>query len=197
MPFNSKCILKHRMKENIGCSKCSDGYHFTVSSLLELDAVSSQIMSLILEKEPWHGFSKEVKFVVKSTLLESVLNSVEHGMLGMDKAEKRMMRAEKGEEYEAYIEHEWRKKNKPVSISFCINDKRALLGVHDEGGGFNHEEKFSKDISNDELLGVSGRGLAILKGFGVNLYWNKDGNSILCSFKRPDLVFIARQDGGG
>ncbi len=190
MPRKPACIDKHRSKKHLNCNECSDNLSFTLTSLEQIDEVSQAIIDKTAEFPEWKPYYAKLVYTVTLALHEACMNAVEHGILGLGKQRKNQLLAELEEKYMPYMEAEWKKKNIGVHISVCLNAERALIGVHDDGSGFDFSQAGKPPIDDNELLGPSGRGLMMMGGMGIKLHWNQNGNTVLCALHRPDLEEI-------
>lgn len=190
MPFDDDCVNRHRNGYKADCIACSDDKHnYTLSRMAELEPLAGTIIKTILKKKAWEPNAQKVSFIMRYAIYEMCINAVEHGVLNLDcDDKKRIIRKKAHEEYEDYVEAMWQVADDPVTVSLCISDELVLLGVHDNGKGFNYEQDRFSRIPEDKILEPCGKGLAILRSFGVRLCWNDNGNSILCAYRHPDLI---------
>ncbi len=188
MPLEPKCIEKHRSKTHLECNACSDNQGYTLTNLRQIDDLSEKIVNAAIEFPEWKPYHAKLEYTITLTVHETCTNAIEHGILGLDKQRKKQLLAELEEKYVAYVEAEWKRKGIGIHISVCLNADRILIGVHDEGDGFDFSQEGFAAVKESDLLDFSGRGLAMMEGMGVKLQWNRRGNSVLCSFQRPDLT---------
>lgn len=185
MPFQPECMEKHRNKDHLECNLCSENHDFTITLLKDIDELSEKIIASAGKFPEWFPHYARMAYAITLVVHEACMNAVEHGILGLDKESKKKRMVELEGEYPAWVEAEWKRKNIPIYISLCLNAERILIGVHDGGRGFDFTSKNFSTISDTEMLDPSGRGLKIMGGMGVNLQWNRCGNSVLCSYRRP------------
>lgn len=157
-------------------------------TLPQINELSEDIIHEAARFPEWAPHRTRLAYTVTLTMHETCMNAIEHGLLGLNKEEKKGLLADLQERYIAYVEERWKSANVPIYVSVCFNPDRILIGVHDDGEGFDFNlSRFSR-IEDSEMMDFSGRGLTILKGMNIQLYWNKKGNSVLCSYRRPDLM---------
>jgi anti-sigma regulatory factor (Ser/Thr protein kinase) len=113
----------------------------------ELNHVEDAILP-VLENE---GYGERAIFSVKLALEEAVINAIKHGNELDD--------------------------TKKVTISFSIDENRAVITVGDEGGGF---DPYSIPDPTDDagLLATSGRGLALINAYMDEVRHNDLGTEI-------------------
>lgn len=174
---------KHRDQAHLTCGTCSEGHCFELTRIEQMDAIAGKLIECVIQLPEWQAHRARVTFVVTMIIHETCMNAIEHGALGIDKVQKRKIMDEKGDQYLDWVKKEWSANHPPLSITACINNHRLLIGVHDSGTGFDTVKSELVTVSDAELTELSGRGMAILKGMGVKLRWNKEGNTILCSFR--------------
>jgi serine/threonine-protein kinase RsbW len=97
------------------------------------------------------GYGERNIFAVKLALEEAVINAIKHGNELDD--------------------------TKKVTVSFYIDEDRALISVADEGPGFKPDDV--PDPTDDEnLLATSGRGLALIRAYMDEVRFNDKGTEI-------------------
>ncbi len=198
MPVSVECIERHRsgllLQENICVehdicqSTCSENEIFPLSAIDEIDGLSEKIISKARKVPEWQPYLSRLAYLMTFTMHETCMNAVEHGLLGMNKETKRQMMEEMQERYLDDVNRRWRASGKTVQVTVCINKRSVVVGVHDDGGGFDYSKDQYSPMNEEDVLAVSGRGLLILKSLGVRLFWNKAGNTVLCSFRRDELA---------
>lgn len=188
MPFDDDCVNKHRNSYEADCNACSDDQcHYTLSRMADIEPLADTIIKTILRKKAWEDCARKASFVIRYAVYEMCINAVEHGILNIGYDAKIRLKNETPGEYEDLIEAMWQAVGVPIMVSLCFNDEKVVLGVHDDGKGFDfNQDRFSR-IPEDKILEQCGKGLAILRSFSVRLYWNEKGNSILCVYRRPCL----------
>lgn len=197
MPVSLECIDKHRsgqflqgdfcIKHEICQPTFSGNEIFKLSTIEEIDGLSEQIISKVRKYPEWQPCIAQLGYLLIFTMHEACMNAVEHGLLGMSKETKRRLMEEMQERYLEDVSARWRATGKTVQVSVCINYVHVSVGVHDDGGGFDYNKTHYSPMNEEDVLAVSGRGLLILKSLGVRLFWNKPGNTVLCSFRRDEL----------
>jgi len=187
LPRSEACIEKHRANEHLDCKICPGAKSYQLRSLPQINDLSEDIIRTAALLPEWAPHRQRLAYTVTLTMHETCMNAVEHGLLGLCKEEKKRLMEEMQERYIAYVEERWKASCTPIFVSVCFNPDRVLIGVHDDGLGFDFNLDRFSTIDESSLMDFSGRGLAILKGMNIQLYWNKKGNSVLCSFRRPDL----------
>ncbi len=113
----------------------------------QLSNVENAILPVLDNK----GYGERNIFAVKLALEEAVVNSIKHGNELDD--------------------------TKKVTISFYIDDDRALISIADEGEGFDPGE-VPDPTTEDGLLATSGRGLALIRAYMDDVRFNEKGNEI-------------------
>ncbi len=97
------------------------------------------------------GYGERNIFAVKLALEEAVVNAIKHGNQLDD--------------------------TKKVTVSFYIDDDRALISVGDEGDGF--DPNAVPDPTTEEgLLASSGRGIALIRAYMDEVRFNETGSEI-------------------
>ncbi len=198
MPVSVACIDRHRsgqllqgdvcVEQEICQNTCAENEIFSLTTIDEIDGLSEKIISKARKYPEWHPYISRLAYLLTFTMHEACMNAVEHGLLGMDKEIKRQQIEEMQERYLESVSRRWRATGKPVQVSVCINIRSVVVGVHDEGGGFDYTKSHFSPMNEQDILAVSSRGLVILKSLGVRLFWNKEGNTVLCSFRRDELA---------
>ncbi len=182
-----ECMHREEGLRELNCSNCKYCLSFPIKAFSEIDTLVSKIKDLIYNQINLAWDASKVSFFLKVVLNEAIPNAVEHGILGIDSAQKKALHQELSADYPAHIQKRWSEKNKPVVVSLCLSPKRILLGCHDSGEGFDPELYTMSSVNKNSLLKLSGRGLMLLDSLGVNLQWNAKGNSVLCSISDKTL----------
>lgn len=102
----------------------------------------------VLENE---GYGERSVFAVKLALEEAVINAIKHGNELDD--------------------------TKKVTISFSIDENRAVISVGDEGEGFDPAD-IPDPTAEDFLMATSGRGVALITAYMDEVRFNDKGNEI-------------------
>ncbi|KPK65803.1 MAG: hypothetical protein AMK73_01940 [Planctomycetes bacterium SM23_32] len=113
----------------------------------ELAHAESAILPVLENK----GYGERAIFAVKLALEEAVINAIKHGNQLDD--------------------------TKRVTISFSVDDERAVVSVEDEGEGFRLED-VPDPTDEDYLMATSGRGLALINAYMDEVRFNDRGNQI-------------------
>lgn len=187
MPLEPECIEKHGSGTHLDCNLCSENKSYSIMNLRQLDQLTESFIVQTMQYPEWAPFQSQIWCAVNLIIHEACMNAVEHGILGLDKTAKKRLLEIMEEEYLPMVEDEWGRRNHPVYVSLCLNRERILIGIHDDGPGFDFANIGFSPVMDQELLDFSGRGLVMLNGMGAKLYWNNRGNSVLCSYHRPDL----------
>jgi serine phosphatase RsbU (regulator of sigma subunit)/anti-sigma regulatory factor (Ser/Thr protein kinase) len=120
----------------------------------ELTHVENAILPVLENK----GYGERAIFSVKLALEEAVINAIKHGNELDD--------------------------TKKVTISFSIDDNRAVITVGDEGAGFDPND-VPDPTDEAGLLATSGRGLALIKAYMDDAHHNDVGNEITMTMYAP------------
>lgn len=197
MPVSKDCIDKHRSGEFLNGDACvehdicqdarAENEMFALASIRDIDGLSEKIIDKARKCAEWQPYISRLAYLVTFTVHEACMNAAEHGILGMDKATKRLLMEELQERFLEDVDRRWSASGKQVQVSVCINKRSVVVGVHDDGKGFNYDTAHYSPMNEEDILAVSGRGLLILKSLGVRLFWNKPGNTVICSFHRDDI----------
>jgi anti-sigma regulatory factor (Ser/Thr protein kinase) len=118
---------------------------------------------------------------VRLGMRELMINAVEHGNLGISYQEKSDLLKQGGWKREVL-----RRLNMPeyqpriATIKFNKQQKRLVLEISDEGGGFGWQEYM--DMAEERLLHSHGRGIALAKQFCFDtLEYSPAGNTVKAS----------------
>ena len=175
------CEHKEKAAEDVYCHSCSDNRSFMALSFKVADIVRERLFDEVVNYIDWEWDEKKIKSYIDVAFNEALQNAVEHGILGIDYERKSRALKESPDEFYKSVKERWAKKGEPVNITLCVTDERILLGFHDNGKGFDYKKYSEKTFVADSLLEQSGRGIPLLKGMGIQLYWNKKGNSAYCA----------------
>lgn len=170
----------------LNCASCDKNMAFKLFSFDEIAPLVNKITEHIYESDEMTWDRNKTRFFVSLIVNETVINAVEHGILEIDFEEKREAIKKSDESYTKHVQDKWLEAKKPVIVSLCVDTEHILLGFHDSGKGFDSHNYSQTLISKDNEMELSGRGLALLGDLGVQLYWNKEGNTIWCSI--PDTI---------
>lgn len=181
MNENVPCLHNDQNAQDVYCQSCSENSPFLALSFKVADLIREKIIIEVIDKISWEWDRKKIRPLIEIVFNESLQNAVEHGILGIDFDSKNKALEESPDAYTNSVRNRWAKTVKPVTITLCINHERILLGFHDNGKGFNYEQFKEKKLLLENLLEPSGRGIPLLIGMGIRLYWNRDGNSVFCA----------------
>lgn len=183
------CMHKETSAEQLDCDSCDKNMIFKLFSFDSINSLVDQITEYVFKSDEITWDKDKTRFFVKLIANETIINAVEHGILNIDFGEKRKAINKSVEDYTKHIQDKWLEAELPVTVSLCVDTERILLGFHDGGKGFDYQTYSRATITKDNVLEPSGRGLAILKDLGVQLNWNKKGNTVFCSI--PDSTLRA------
>ena len=114
------------------------------------------------------------------TLMELLMNALEHGNLNIDYEEKTKWLAEGGDIL-TLIEKKSREpqnKNKKIRISYAIRKKASAFRIKDEGNGFDWRKYLNKKADDTEM---HGRGISLSKSCIHQIAYNEKGNQVTFS----------------
>ncbi|MBK8396047.1 MAG: ATP-binding protein [Leptospiraceae bacterium] len=125
---------------------------------------------------------------LKLCLKELLVNSVEHGNLGITFEEKTNSLMN-DEYFEMLIDRQKDPKNinKRISIEYALLPDRVEFRITDAGNGFDHRKILSKTKDDYDMFKLGhGRGILMAKGFFDKIEFNEKGNSVFLvkNFKR-------------
>lgn len=185
------CHHKEKAAEDVYCRSCNENRSFMALSFKVADVVRERLFDEVVVNIYWEWDEEKIKSYIDVAFNEALQNAVEHGILGIDYEMKNRALKESPDEYHKSVKDKWSKKGEPVNITLCVNEERILLGFHDNGKGFDYKKYGEKTFAADSLLEPSGRGIPLLIGMGIRLYWNKKGNSAYCAIT-SDLLQPSR-----
>jgi len=185
MSVQDDCILRHRARTHLHCNCLYSGSVHTIASLSRIDEIADTIIKKADFFPSWMLSKAKLTYSVTLIIHEACMNAIEHGVLRLTRDDKRRLLEELEERYIEHISDQYDKSQTPIRVTVCMNNERVLIGVHDDGPGFEFNKSENSSIAETDLMACSGRGLAMLKGMGVSLNWNEKGNSILCRFDNP------------
>ena len=181
MSENVPCLHNEENAQEVFCESCDRNKPFLALSFKVADFIREKIITEVFDSKFREWDRNKIRSFVEIAFNESLQNAVEHGILGIDYDSKNRALKDSPEEFIDSVKDRWRKLAKPVTITLCINHQRILLGFHDNGKGFNYKKYRDKTLSEEKMLEPSGRGIPLLMGMGIKLYWNKRGSSVFCS----------------
>jgi len=97
------------------------------------------------------GYGERIIFAVKLALEEAVINAIKHGNELDD--------------------------TKRVTVSFSVDENRAVISVADEGEGFD-PNALPDPTAEDYLMATSGRGVALIRAYMDEVRFNDKGTEI-------------------
>lgn len=120
-------------------------------------------------------------YAVKVCLREMIINSIEHGNLGITFEEKTEAQNE-GTYFSLLLSRQtdpvYGQRN--VRLVYSLNEKRALFRITDQGDGFDHQSVLDRDIKSPEFFSLMhGRGIAMARLEFDTIRYNEKGNSVL------------------
>ena len=120
----------------------------------ELARVESKVMAGLRER----NYSERALFAIKLALEEAIINAMKHGN-HMDKARK-------------------------VIISYSVDDKRAVISVEDEGGGFDPNAVPDPTLER-YIEAPHGRGIMLMKAYMDSVTFSESGNKVTMVKRAP------------
>lgn len=175
------CKHNEQNAQDVYCQSCDDNKYFLALSFNVAEAIREKLFKEVVDKISWEWDKTKIKSFIDISFNESLQNAVEHGILGIDYENKNKALKESPGKFNDFVKDQWAKKVKPVTITLCVNQDRILLGFHDNGKGFDYKKYRKRPMSANSLLEPSGRGIPLLIGMDIRLYWNKEGNSVFCA----------------
>ena len=122
------------------------------------------------------------------TLMELLMNAVEHGNLNISYEEKSKWLSNGGDML-SLIEKknkEPQNKNKKIKISYAIRKKASAFRIKDDGNGFDWRKYLNKKTNTEEL---HGRGISLSKSCIHQITYNEKGNQVTFSIlNKADTV---------
>jgi len=113
----------------------------------QLGYIENAILPVLANK----AYGERVLFAIKLAIEEAVINAIKHGNQLDD--------------------------TKRVTVSFVVEEDRAVISVADEGEGFRPED-VPDPTDADNLIETSGRGLALIGAYMDEVRFNEKGNEI-------------------
>ncbi|MFQ5432256.1 MAG: PilZ domain-containing protein [Nitrospinota bacterium] len=181
MDETSPCEHHKQNVQDVYCQVCNENKTFLALSFKVAEFIREKLFNEVVDIITWEWDRKKIKSFIDIAFNESLQNAVEHGILEIDYDRKSKALKESPEKFNDFVKDQWVKKTKPVTITLCVNRERILLGFHDQGKGFDYKKYYDKPIAASNLLEPSGRGIPLLMGMSIRLYWNKKGNSTYCA----------------
>ena len=139
-----------------------------------------------------HYLDSDMAEFVRLSLVEIIINAIEHGNLEISNQEKsEMLLSENYFEYITSRQSNPAYRNREVVIDFDITPEKAVYTISDDGRGFEH-----KSFLNIEIAGIGadpkphGRGLYMSRKIFDEVRFNEAGNSVTLvkKFKRRKPV---------
>jgi anti-sigma regulatory factor (Ser/Thr protein kinase) len=160
------------------------------TSDIDISRVSRRLARLLAESGFYKGRSGEDECAL--ALEEALVNSVEHGNLGLDSS----LRPDSSLEDDLYEAERIKRAADPaygdrlVRIQLSVSGQEAKIALEDEGRGFDT----SKVDESPSGLDVSGKGFWLIKRPFDAASYNEKGNSLTLSKLRPSALPL---DGSG
>lgn len=122
-------------------------------------------------------FSAGESVLLQTCLREILMNSVEHGNLGIEPARKRAAQAEgRYVDFLAEALKDPAVRGRRVRVVYSINPARAWFQVSDEGKGFDFEQEMERARQGADVAG--GRGLAMAMTFFDVVHFEDSGRRV-------------------
>ncbi len=143
--------------------------------LTQVDIVSQRLSAAVTKY-----CDIETTMNLKLCVRELLINSMEHGNLGISFEEKSQALA--NDSY-IHILSERQKDplniNKRITVIYSLTPEKIEVSITDEGNGFDHKKMLARSIddSNSSSLG-HGRGILMSKIFFDHIEYNEKGNSV-------------------
>jgi len=169
---NASTVLEDSLQKYLN----SENQEFTIGNyLVNLEEVTIRITRNLKKFLP-NGTSKMIKIALR----EIILNSIEHGNLGITFEEKSKAQAENRyfellKKRQTDTEH----LGKKIKIAYSLNEKILKYTITDEGKGFDHKALMKKfnDIANENFL-THGRGISMALSIFDEINYNDKGNEV-------------------
>ncbi|MGK5093797.1 cyclic nucleotide-binding domain-containing protein [Deltaproteobacteria bacterium TL4] len=120
----------------------------------------------------------QTKFGLKFSLVEMLMNGVEHGNCAISYAEKQAW-LEKGRSILQLIEKKCKDPAiaaKKIKFTYNIGETRSTFTIEDEGEGFDTSKLPAPKETN--LMDLHGRGVYMTRHYVNDLFYNKKGNKV-------------------
>ncbi|MGM0443120.1 MAG: cyclic nucleotide-binding domain-containing protein [Fibrobacterota bacterium] len=148
------------------------------NSFLEVEVIVSLVTSLLYNtgKISW-----QKKNSLNTSLIELIINSIEHGNCEIGYAEKREL-LRQGYSIQRIIEKRLQYsefRNRKVTFSYNISTDGSLFNIMDEGPGFDWE-KYTRHTDSIDYTGENGRGIMIALSSLDSVKFNEAGNAVTC-----------------
>ena len=116
---------------------------------------------------------------LKMTLMELLLNALEHGNLNISFEEKTKWLEEHGDVFSLIAEraHDPRYANRKITISYSIGKLKSIFSITDDGEGFNWRAHLGKKQEINDLM--HGRGINLATELVAKLAYNERGNQVM------------------
>lgn len=126
------------------------------------------------------GAHSQDKLNTANSLSEVMLNSLEHGNLGIGLNTKTNLirtRSYKNKLANMIAEN----KAKQIMVDVKINDKEVIVKISDQGNGFDYK-KFA-EFNSDNIINFCGRGIYLARQY-IKIDYSNNGSEAICSFTR-------------
>ncbi|MBP9887998.1 MAG: ATP-binding protein [Leptospiraceae bacterium] len=147
----------------------------TGNYLTQVDIICKRVSNACLKY-----IDNEVVVDLKLCLKELLVNSVEHGNLGITFEEKSESLLN-DEYFEMLINRQKDPKNrtKKIIVEYSLLPDKVEFRITDAGDGFDHQKMMSKSKNDIDLVRLGhGRGILMAKGFFDKIEFNEKGNSV-------------------
>ncbi len=133
--------------------------------------------------------SNEDRAILQMTLMELLMNAVEHGNLNISYEEKNEWLKNGGDIFSLIKKRSSEPKyaNRKIHISYLIKEAASAFRIEDDGDGFD----WRNAVDNTDNLEENGRGISITKQFVQKLAYNEKGNQVTFSIKNSKNVVNA------
>jgi PAS domain S-box-containing protein len=163
----------------------SEQYEYTLNNYFS----NADLMSQRLVRNLYRFANPPAISHIRIAIREAIINSIEHGNLGLTFEEKTKSQLE-GTYFDLVKERQFDSifKKKKVYIEYSLNEQRAMYKISDEGAGFNYASMMKVNPGNeDDVVLPHGRGLILIRYAFDIVKFNKKGNQIVLvkNFRKP------------
>ncbi len=123
---------------------------------------------------------KSERSLLRVAIREIIINSIEHGNLGITFDEK--TRETSRDTYFSYLserQNDPRYRDRTVTVEYEMNEDRVIYVVQDEGRGFDFSTYLSEDGPASENFLAHGRGIALAKGIFDEISYHNGGSRVV------------------
>ena len=111
------------------------------------------------------------KIVIRQGLTELIINSIEHGALGMGSQKKYELKRKGQGAYESYLNNKIKNSNKTIEIEYSEHNNKVEIRIFDYGNGFAWKQQLMAVEAEKD-----GKGVWIAKNSFDELTYNDIGN---------------------